>query len=78
MLTVLRKLWGHASTGPSGDFDQSSARIRAPISPPPRRNARFERAIEELSVMCGLCRTALRSDRLQPHGLLRGVHVDLF
>ena len=53
MLTVLRKLWGHASASPSGDFDQSSARMRAPISPPPWRNARFARPMEELSVMCG-------------------------
>ena len=78
MLTVLHKLWGHASTGPRGDFDQSSARIRAPISPPPRRNARFERAMEELSVMCELSRTLCAANRLQPHGLLRDAWVDLF
>ncbi len=37
MLTVLRRLWGHDSGGPSGVPDQSSSRIRAPISPPPAR-----------------------------------------
>jgi hypothetical protein len=35
MLIAERRLWGHDSTGPTGDFDQSKARMRAPISPPP-------------------------------------------
>ena len=43
MLTVLRRLCGHASGGPSGVFAQSISRIRAPISPPPARNVRVER-----------------------------------
>ncbi|GMT97720.1 hypothetical protein KH5H1_18390 [Corallococcus caeni] len=34
-LTVVRRLCGHVSTGPSGVFDQSMARINRPISPPP-------------------------------------------
>jgi hypothetical protein len=34
-LTALRKLWGQVSAGPSAVRDQSSARIRSPISPPP-------------------------------------------
>jgi hypothetical protein len=61
MLTVLRKLCGHAAPGPSGDFDQSSARIRAPISPPPWRNARFAAPIEELSISLRLCRIYSRA-----------------
>src|SRR5947209_5394432 len=35
VLTVVRRLWGQALTGPSGVRDQSIARIAAPISPPP-------------------------------------------
>ena len=38
-------------TGPSGVFDQSMSRMRAPISPPPWRNARLDRLMEELSVI---------------------------
>src|SRR5579862_3314921 len=37
MLTDVRRLWGQFSTGPSGVRDQSFARIRAPVSPPPTR-----------------------------------------
>ena len=40
MLTVVRKLCGHPVTGPSAVFDQSIARIKLPISPPPARNER--------------------------------------
>ena len=36
--TVVLKLCGHVSRGPSGEFDQSWARISAPISPPAVRN----------------------------------------
>src|SRR5688572_17723936 len=35
MLKGVRKLCGQRPIGPSGVFDQSSARTRAPISPPP-------------------------------------------
>src|SRR5262245_59735397 len=38
MLIAERKLWGHPSGGPTRVFDQSKARIRSPISPPPARN----------------------------------------
>src|ERR1700753_170680 len=34
-LTVVRKLLGHDSIGPSGVLDQSIERISSPISPPP-------------------------------------------
>ena len=37
VLTAPRKLCGHDSTAPSGVVDQSSARMRSPISPPPAR-----------------------------------------
>ena len=40
MLTVVRRLWGHDSTGPSGVCDQSIDLIRRPISPPPARKAK--------------------------------------
>ncbi len=40
MLTVVRRLCGHPSTGPSGVADQSIDRIKLPISPPPNRKAR--------------------------------------
>ena len=39
MRTQVRRLCGQASTGPSGVRDQSIARIRSPISPPPCRTA---------------------------------------
>jgi hypothetical protein len=42
MLTVLRRLCGHVSTGPSLVCDQSISRIRVPISPPPARNVNGE------------------------------------
>ncbi len=35
MLTVVFGLSGHSETGPKPVFDQSSARTRAPFSPPP-------------------------------------------
>ena len=35
MRTQARSDCGHCSTGPSTVVDQSTARIRAPISPPP-------------------------------------------
>src|SRR4029450_10391056 len=38
-LTALRRLWGQAWTGPSAVRDQSNARMRSPISPPPERKA---------------------------------------
>src|SRR5215471_10718977 len=34
-LTVVRRLCGHLSSGPSGVFDQSMERMTLPISPPP-------------------------------------------
>src|SRR4051794_41967314 len=37
MLTAVRRAGGHRSAGPIGVLDQSSERIRAPISPPPAR-----------------------------------------
>ena len=37
MLSAVRRLWGHRSTGPTAVFDQSMERISAPISPPPDR-----------------------------------------
>ncbi len=37
MLSAVRKLWGHRSTGPTAVFDQSMERMNAPISPPPDR-----------------------------------------
>ena len=40
MLMVVRKLWGHDSTGPSGVLDQFIDRIKRPISPPPARKAK--------------------------------------
>ncbi len=33
------RLCGHSSAGPSGVADQSSERMRAPISPPPERKS---------------------------------------
>jgi hypothetical protein len=35
MLTAVLRLCGQLSTGPSGVFDQSRARIIAPMAPPP-------------------------------------------
>jgi hypothetical protein len=37
MPIAVRRLWGQSSTGPRGVADQSSERIRSPISPPPAR-----------------------------------------
>src|SRR6185503_2119538 len=42
MLTVLRRLCGQVAGGPSAVLDQSSSRMRAPISPPPWRKVRLE------------------------------------
>ena len=39
MRTTVRRLCGHVSGTPRGVADQSWARIRAPISPPPDRNS---------------------------------------
>ena len=39
MLTAVLTLCDHVSGCPSGDVDQSLARIRAPISPPPASHA---------------------------------------
>jgi len=39
MLTVVRRLCGQPATGPSEVFDQSIARIKLPISPPPAKKA---------------------------------------
>jgi hypothetical protein len=39
MLTAVLTLCGHVSGCPSGDADQSLARIRPPISPPPASHA---------------------------------------
>src|SRR3978361_1534606 len=36
---LVRRLQGQVSGGPSGDADQSYARMSAPSSPPPARNA---------------------------------------
>src|ERR1700685_303022 len=44
MPTVALRLAGHDSTGPSGVFDQSSERTRAPGSPPPASHSRAARA----------------------------------
>jgi hypothetical protein len=33
--TIIRRLCGHVSTGPSGVRDQSRERMSVPISPPP-------------------------------------------
>src|SRR5436190_4398049 len=38
-LTAVRSDCGQAAGGPSGDADQSCARIKAPISPPPSRKS---------------------------------------
>jgi hypothetical protein len=38
-LTAVRSDCGQAAGGPSGDADQSCARINAPISPPPARKS---------------------------------------
>ena len=37
--TMVRRLGGHSSTGPSGVLDQSMLRMSAPASPPPRRQS---------------------------------------
>jgi hypothetical protein len=77
MLTVLRRLWGHVPTGPSGVFDQSKARMRAPISPPPWRNVRFDGSTAELFITRqsarsvpqqadGLRATRLETDAIEP------------
>jgi len=42
MLKVLRRLCGHCSGEPSGVVDQSSARMCAPISPPPFRQSALD------------------------------------
>jgi hypothetical protein len=39
MLTAVVSLCGQDSTGPTGVCDQSNARVRAPISPPPARKS---------------------------------------
>src|SRR5665213_1130352 len=39
MLAEVFRLCGHVSTGPRGVFDQSRARINAPISPPPANSS---------------------------------------
>ena len=38
MRTTVFRLCGQCSIGPTGVCDQSRARMRAPISPPPKRN----------------------------------------
>src|SRR5215472_996760 len=40
MLTAVLRLCGQPATGPTGVVDQSKARVRSPISPPPARKAR--------------------------------------
>jgi hypothetical protein len=50
MLTAVRKLCGHCSTGPNGVVDQSNARIIAPMLPPPARQSRAVELIEEEGV----------------------------
>ena len=40
MLTAVFRLCGHPAAGPKGVLDQSNARVRSPISPPPARNDR--------------------------------------
>jgi hypothetical protein len=39
LLTVVRRLWGQCSGTPRGVEDQSKFLVKAPISPPPCRNA---------------------------------------
>src|SRR6267142_2540185 len=39
MLVMVRRAGGERATGPSGEADQSLARMSAPISPPPRKHA---------------------------------------
>jgi hypothetical protein len=39
MLTAVRRVCGQDSIGPTGDFDQSIERMRAPISPLPERRS---------------------------------------
>src|SRR5258705_359380 len=39
MLVMVRRAGDQRSTGPSGEADQSLARMSAPISPPPRKHA---------------------------------------
>ena len=39
MLTAISRLCGQLSTGPSDVLDQSNARMRSPISPPPARQS---------------------------------------
>src|SRR4051794_30117488 len=39
MLSAVRRLCGHADTGPTAVRDQSIDRIRPPISPPPRNTS---------------------------------------
>ena len=38
-LTVVRRLWGQSSIGPSGVTDQSFERINSPMIPPPIKNS---------------------------------------
>ena len=49
MLNVVRRLCGHPATGPSEVFDQSIARIKLPIAPPPVRKARGSESEDNLS-----------------------------
>jgi len=44
MLMAVVRLVGHVATGPIGVADQSIARIRAPMSPPPARTASTSRS----------------------------------
>ena len=59
MLTVLRRLCGHASAEPSGVFRQSRSRMRPPISPPPCRNVRLDAPGDNFSGIPALSQTDL-------------------
>jgi hypothetical protein len=53
MLTAVFRLVGHVSGGPRGVADQSCSRIRAPIAPPPARNAIEKEALLSIALSHG-------------------------
>src|SRR5690349_2935989 len=89
-LTIVRKLGDHSSAGPIAVFDQSFARMSAPISPPPHRSAgEFSSAAEpswgsrrcgpEAKVTAEPTLIAELQEQLMPccssHGLCAGSHL---
>src|SRR5262245_8966591 len=68
--TAVRRLCGQSSTGPTGVADQSKARVRSPISPPPPRPFRLASGARETpsatAVACPWPTLRGRSDIILP------------